>query len=263
MSTTEPVRVMARHRARSGEVFDVELALTALDVDGAPGALCFAIDVSERNRLRTRMLEATDRERRHLARDLHDGLGQVLTGLQLGVSALKRAAARGESVAPKSVAFVADAAREAQRTADRVLRGISPLQDTNGDLLQAVRSLAEHLPPAYRHRLKVSVTATASVTLPLEAREHLYQIVREAVTNALKHARATEIAVAVSVTAADIEARIEDDGIGIDTAIESSGIGLESLGLRAGVLRGELAVGRRAGRGTVVVCRCPQPQGAT
>ena len=84
--TTEPVRFMTRHRAGAGEAFDVELALTALDIDGAPGALCFAIDVSERNRLRTRMLEATDRERRHLARELHDGLGQVLTGLQLGVS---------------------------------------------------------------------------------------------------------------------------------------------------------------------------------
>ncbi len=262
LGPTEPVRFLTRHRTRSGEQFDVELALTALDVDGTAGALCFAIDVSERNRLRTRMLEATDRERRHLARDLHDGLGQVLTGLQLGVSALKRAVERGEPVVAKHVAFVADAAREAQRTADRVLRGISPLQDTNGDLLGAIRSLADHLPPAYRHRLKVTVTATASVTLPLELREHLYQIVREAVTNALKHARATEIAVAVLVTAAEIDARIEDDGVGIDPVIQSHGIGLESLNLRAGVLRGELSVGRRDPRGTVVRCRCPQPPAA-
>jgi len=256
--TVEPLKFMTRHRSRSGEVFDVELALTPLDVDGLAGALCFAIDVSERNRLRTRMLEATDRERRFLARDLHDGLGQVLTGLQLGVSALKRAVERGEPVSPKSVAFVAEAAQEAQRTADRVLRGISPLQDTNGDLLEAIRCLADHLPPAYRHRLKVSITATASVALPLEQREHLYQIVRESVTNALKHASATEIAVAVSVTAAEIEARVEDDGIGIGPESHSNGIGLESLSLRAGVLRGDLAVGRRSGRGTIVRCRCPQ-----
>ena len=254
---------MTRHRARSGEAFDVELALTALDVDGAPGALCFAIDVSERNRLRTRMLEATDRERRHLARDLHDGLGQVLTGLQLGVSAIKRAVDRGEPVAPKGVVFVADAAREAHRTADRVLRGISPLQDSNGDLLEAVRSLADHLPPAYRDRLKVNILAAASVTLPLDAREHLYQIVREAVTNALKHARATEIVVVVSVTTSDIEARVEDDGVGFDAGVRSNGIGLESLSLRAGVLRGNLAVARRTGRGTIVSCRCPQSQSVT
>jgi signal transduction histidine kinase len=221
--------------------------------------LCFAIDVSERNRLRTRMLEATDRERRNLARDLHDGLGQVLTGLQLGVSALKRAVERGEPVPANSVAFVANAAREAQRTADRVLRGISPLQDTNGDLLAAIRGLADYLPPAYRDRLKVTVTAAAPVMLPLESREHLYQIVRECVTNALKHARATEITVTLSIADATIEALVEDDGVGVDPAIESSGIGLESLSLRAGVLRAELSMGRRSGRGTFVRCRCPQP----
>ena len=260
--TIDALKYMTRHRTRSGESFDVELAVTALDVDGAPGALCFAIDVSERNRLRSRMLEATDRERRHLARDLHDGLGQVLTGLQLGVSGLKRAVDRGEPVVPKSVAFVADAAREAQRTADRVLRGISPLQDTNGDLLDAIRGLADHLPPAYRHHLRVQVSATSAVTLPLELREHLYQIVRECVTNSLKHAHATEIAVAVSVNPVGIQASVEDNGIGLDPAVQSSGIGLESLSLRAGVLHGELTVGSRPGGGTVVRCRCPQPAGA-
>lgn len=256
--TVEPVKVMSRHRTRAGRAFDVELALTALDVDGEPGALCFAVDVSERNRLRTRMLEATDRERRNLARDLHDGLGQVLTGLQLGVSALRRAVERSEPVAETSLAFVADAAREAQRTADRVLRGISPLQDTNGDLLAAIRVLADYLPPAYRHLLVVKVDAAAPVMLPLELREHLYQIVRECVNNALKHARATAIVVGMSVTASQLEARVEDDGIGLDPAAQSGGIGLESLNLRAGLLRGELAIERRAGRGTIVRCRCPQ-----
>jgi PAS domain S-box-containing protein len=257
--TIGPMSYMARHRTRTGDAFDVELALTVLDIDGSPGALCFAIDVSERNRLRSRVLEATDRERRHLARDLHDGLGQVLTGLQLGVSALKRTVERGEPIAAKSVAFVAEAAREAQRTADRVLRGISPLQDTNGDLLQAIRNLADHLPPAYRSQLKVSVSASASVMLPLEQREHLYQIVREAVTNAMKHARATEIAVTICVTPSEIEARVEDDGVGFEPDARLSGIGLESLSLRAGVLRGQLAMAPRTGRGTVVRCRCPQP----
>ena len=259
-ASLEPAHTFARHHARSGDEFDVELTVTSVDIDGAPGALCFAIDVSERNRLRTRMLEATDRERRHLARDLHDGLGQVLTGLQLGVTALKRAVERGEPVAAKNVAFVADAARQAELTADRVLRGISPLEDTHGDLIAALRGLAEHLPPALRHQLKVTVTESAPVSLPLELREHLFQIVRECVTNALKHARASAIEVSLSVSPGEIEARIEDDGVGLDRATPSAGIGLESLRLRAGALRGDLEVSDRPGRGTIVRCRCPQPR---
>lgn len=261
VGTLEPVRVAGQHRTKSGDLVDVELSLTPADIDDEGGGLCFAIDVSERNRLRTRMMEATDRERRNLAREFHDGLGQVLTGLQFGVSSLTRSVQQGDALDEPAIRFVESAAGEALRTCEHILRGVSPLQETNGDLLAALRGLPERLPPAARNLLAVSVAAAAPVTLPLELREHLFQITQEAVNNALKHSRARRVTITVAVTAASIEVTVEDDGVGFDPGHAGGGLGLDSLRLRAAALRGRLELARRPGGGSIVRCVCPQPAG--
>jgi len=261
IGTTEPVRVAGQHRTKAGDVVDVELSLTPADIDDEAGGLCFAIDVSERNRLRTRMMEATDRERRSLAREFHDGLGQVLTGLQFGVSSLTRSVQQGEVLDEPAIRFVENAAGEALRTCEHILRGVSPLQETGGDLLAALRGLPARLPPAARNLLSVTVAAAAPVTLPLEQREHLFQIAQEAVTNALKHAQARRVSVTVAVGMASIEVSVEDDGIGFDPDRAAGGLGLDSLRLRAAALHGRLEVTPGAGGGTIVRCTCPQRPG--
>lgn len=205
------------------------------------------------------MLEATDLERRTLAREFHDGLGQVLTGLQLGLAPILRSVQQGRPVDAASAQFLADAAAEALETCDRVLAGVSPLQPTNGDLLMALRGLPDRLPPDGRDRLTVRIDPGARIALSLERREHLYQIAREAVTNALKHAGSEHIEVAVEARAGQIELVVEDDGVGFEPGYRSGGLGLDSLGLRASALGGRLEISRRDGRGTRVRCVCPQP----
>ncbi len=254
----EPLAGPARHRTKSAGPVDVEISLTPIDIESERAGLCFAIDVSERNRLRSRMIEATDRERRHLAREFHDGLGQVLTGLQLGVASLMRMVRQGVPLDDSAVDFVAKAAAESLRTCERILRGISPLQETGGDLLAAIRKLPELLPPDSSAQLSVSASTTHAVTLALEMREHLYQLTQEAVNNALKHAGASRISVTMAVTAAAIELTVDDDGIGFDLARRSGGLGLDSLGLRAAALRARLEIARRPTRGMRVRCVCPQ-----
>ena len=261
IGTPEARRAVGQHRTKSGDVVDVELSLMPADIDDEAGGLCFAIDVSERNRLRTRMMEATDRERRNLARQFHDGLGQVLTGLQFGVSSLTRSVEHGEVLDEPAIHFVENAAGEALRTCEQILRGVSPLQETGGDLLAALRGLPARLPPAARNLLSVTVATTAPVTLPLEQREHLFQIAQEAVTNALKHAQARRVSVTVAVSMASIEVSVEDDGSGFDPDRAVGGLGLDSLRLRAAALHGQLEVTPRAGGGTIVRCTCPQRSG--
>jgi PAS domain S-box-containing protein len=250
--------IMRRHATKAGEIHDVELALTPVELDDGPGALCFAIDVTERNRLRTQMIESADRERRRLAMEVHDGLGQILTGLLLGIQPLLRFAEKQKPIERSAVDFVSGAAREALAACARILHGISPLQETGGDLFAALRRLPDHLPPDTRDRLRVSIAATSPLTLPLELREHLYQIAREAANNSIKHANASRISVALSVTPAEIELFVEDDGIGFDPTARNVGLGLDSLRLRAAALNGRLRIARKAARGTIVHCRCAQ-----
>jgi PAS domain S-box-containing protein len=258
----EPSTTTRRHLKKSGEILDVELALTPIELDDGPGALCFSINVTERNRLRTQMIELADRERRRLALAVHDGLGQILTGLLLGIQPLLRSAEKHRPIDAAAIDFVSGAAREALAACARILRGISPLQETGGDLLAALRRLPDHLPPGTRDQLTVSVTASSAVTLPVELREHLYQIAREATNNSIKHANASRISVALSVTAAEIELVVEDDGIGFEPTGRNAGLGLDSLRLRAAALNGRLRIARKGSSGMIVHCRCAQPQPA-
>ncbi len=73
-----------RHRTRGGTLIDIELLSTPIELDGRLVDLCYAVDVTDRVELRSRILVASDLERRRLVQELHDGLGQVLTGLSLG-----------------------------------------------------------------------------------------------------------------------------------------------------------------------------------
>lgn len=247
------------HRARSGRRFEVELAETAIDIDGETEILCFATDVTERNDLRRRVLEASDLERRRLAQDLHDGLGQTLTGLALGLASLQRDLERLGNPTAKILTFVSNAVEQAKSDCEVILDGLSPLDATAGDLVAALRHLPDRLPPESRETLAVKISTDAPLTLPLAKREHLFQVAREAVNNALKHSRASRIAVSLDVSRSAVTLVVADNGIGIDpSGRPSGGLGLQSLALRAEALRARLAVARGNGGGTVVTCRCLQ-----
>lgn len=255
---TDRTVISSVHRMQSGRKFEVELSVTPVNVGGDTEDLCFAIDVTERNDLRRRLLEASDVERRRLAHELHDGLGQILTGLSLGVTSLCRVMERGGSTGIAGAEFVAEAIREATNACTQIVQGLSPLESMGGDLLAALRNLPMQIPPQSREKLVVEIRSEAAVVVPLPVREHLYQIARECVNNALKHANATRIRVSATITLRDITIRVEDNGVGFDPAAgRSTGVGLLSLALRADAVRGRLSIRRRTMGGTEVSCVCP------
>ena len=253
------VVVSSVHRTHAGDPFEVELSTTRVEMSGEAQYLCFALDVTERNELRRRVLEASDGESRRLAHELHDGLAPTLTALHLGIANLHRVIGEGGSARVAAVTFVATALKEARRIYEQILNGLSPLESTGGDLLRALGQLRAHLPPGARDLLSVQIDGSAKLDIPLTMREHLYQIAREGVNNALKHAHAHHITVRLEVTATHLTLVIEDDGVGFDTSgIRSGGLGLKSLALRAAALRGRFSILRRPAGGTAIICRCAQ-----
>jgi PAS domain S-box-containing protein len=250
-----------RHRTRSGAAIDVEFLSTSVELDGRPAELCYAVDVTDRVELRSRLLAAADLERRHFAQELHDGLGQLLTGLNLGVHGAIQNAARGAAVDTALVDFLVDASNDAVKVCRDLTRGVSPLEDAGGDLLEALRRLSDSLPPGFSPRLEVVVDSQAPLTLSLERSEHLYRVVQEAVNNALKHAKATHIRVLIIVTPEAVCVSIEDDGIGIQDAIRpTSSLGMRSMELRATAVGAIVEVSTSAAGGTLVRCECPQQE---
>ena len=247
------------HHARSGAHFDVELSVTPVDVGTTNEMICFVVDVTERNELRRRVLEASDLEHRRLAHELHDGLGQVLTGLALGLASVRRAIQERGNPSAADLSFVGKTIRDARQNCDQILQGLSPLDVTGGDFLAANRRLPAELPPHAPQQLEVDVRAGASISVPLRSREHLYQIVCESVNNALKHSTASRIVVTLDVTAVAITLAVADNGVGFDPhAGRSTGLGLRSLAVRADALRGRLSFERPKGGGMTISCTCPQ-----
>jgi PAS domain S-box-containing protein len=250
-----------RHRTRGGALIEVELLSTPIELDGRAAELCYAVDVTDRFDLRARIGAVADLERERLVQDLHDGLGQVLTGLNFGVDAAAARVARGTQIDRAFIDFLLDASNRAIEMCRQLTRGVSPLQDANGDLIEALRRLPQSLPPGAATRLEIAVESQAPLTLSLERSEHLYGVVQEAVSNALKHAHATHIRVRIAVSAQNVQVDIKDDGIGIKAAARASdGLGMRSMSLRAAAVGATVEVREGPHGGTVVRCECPQQE---
>lgn len=204
-------------------------------------------------------LEETDRQQQRLGREVHDGLGQELTGLSLLVGALAREALRGRPIAAGEYARVEEIARNAIRTASDIARGLSPLAECEGDLIKSIRQLVDRLRATQTADMELRVHEGAPLALNYEARNNIFRIVQEALTNALRHAHASRIEVQVDVECGQIRFAIADDGIGLGRVPDGSGIGLRTMRYRALSMRGMLSVREQSTGGCVVECVVPQP----
>jgi PAS domain S-box-containing protein len=255
---------LVKHVTRDGRAIDVELVSTPLELDGRAVNLLYAVDMTDHQDLRRRLIATVDRESCRLSQELHDGLGQILAGLAIGSETLLQRTGRAENLQPSAVAQLrelTDHAQHAESSLYQLTTGVSPLEELHGDLLEALRRLPSTLPAAERSRVEVVVEHAAPVTLSLERREHLYRVVQESLANALKHSHADHILIRAQIDRERINVSIEDDGVGIRD-LHAAGLGLQSMKLRAGAVGAELLLSTLPDGGTAVTCSCPQSEPA-
>jgi PAS domain S-box-containing protein len=253
-----------KHVTRDGRLIDVELVATPLELDGRPVELVYAIDMTDQQDLRRRLLATVDRESCRLSQELHDGLGQALAGLASGSEALLQ---RSEQTASLDAADIVrireltDQAQQAESSLYQLTTGVSPLENLHGDLLEALRRLPTTLAAAEHARVEVQVERRAPVTLSLERREHLYRLIQDSLADALKHTRAERIVIRALVDAQRIRVSLENDSGDIaESRRAGSDPGLQSIKLRAAAVGAELALQSLPGGGTAVICSCPQAE---
>jgi len=247
-----------RHQTRDGRVLAVEVWARAIDLGGRSAELVFASDVTERRALGGALINAVGSEQRRIGQELHDGLGQELTGLALSARALAtRAEREGQPIAGDLVQLAALAASCIQ-AARRIAQGVSPLTDADGSLqgaleALAVRSSLGNTTVRFRARLETSIT------LDLEARNHLYRIVQEAVQNALKHAGAAAVEIDLWVHARGLRLTINDDGVGLPRSDSLRyGLGMRTMHYRASSIGGRLLIANRSEGGVSITCEVAQ-----
>lgn len=187
-----------------------------------------------------RIVTAQDEERRRLARDLHDGIQQQLLVLRLRLG-----------LADDGAQALAGMEAELDRTIEQlreVSHGLYPPILRDRGLVAAVRSYAGKLP------LSTSIEVTPDPFPPLtpEVESGAYFLLCEAVTNALKHAGASELTLALEVEGSHLHVRIADDGRGFDLAGAERHGGLISMEDRVRSFAGRLHITSQPGRGTTV-----------
>lgn len=257
-ATDAPVEPLeTRHITRSGRVLDVEVWSRPIDFAGEPAELVFALDVTGRRAFGRALLEAIAGEQRRIGQEMHDGLGQELTGLALSARALANRAARERDALAEELEQLATLASGCIADARLIVQGLSPLTDADGNLEAALEALAERSSLSGT-KVRFLSRREAPVRIDLKGRNHLYRIAQEAVQNALKHSGATHIDIELEGRDDSIRLEIRDDGRGMPAdKPQGGGLGMRTMRFRASAVGGRLTFTQRADSGNAVVCEIP------
>ncbi len=216
-----------------------------------------AVDLSERvarDALR-HVVAAQELERRRLARELHDETGQALTSVLLGLKAVEEASSPEEMRAA-----AADLRELVVQTLQDVRRLAVELRPKALDDFGLVAAL-ERLTRSFAEQTGIAVdfhSALPPERLPGEVETALYRIVQEALTNVVKHARATQVSILLTRRNGSVAAVVEDDGRGFDPDdTRDEGIGLVGMRERVALLDGRIEVESRPGAGTSIIAEVP------
>jgi PAS domain S-box-containing protein len=246
-----------QHRTKDGRVLEVEVWTQSIDCGGLPGELVFAIDVTERRAFGQALMEAIGGEQRRIAQEMHDGLGQELTGLALSVRALANRAQKERDAISFELDQLALLATSCIQDAHRIVQGLSPLTNADGNLDAALELLAQRSSMSGT-RVRFQSRQDTPPMIELKIRNHLYRIAQEAVQNALKHSGAKNIDIELWSRPGDLRLSVIDDGKGLAVdAGTRTGLGMRTMRFRASAIGGKLSISRGANGGNSVVCEVP------
>jgi PAS domain S-box-containing protein len=243
-------------RRKDGRLIDVSVTISPIHNAAGEviGASKVARDITERKRLQKEILEISDREQRRIGQDLHDGLCQELAGIELMSQAVARKLADKSREHSRQVMEIAGHVRDAITHTRSLARGLSPVTLESEGLMSALQELATNTERFF------NVACRFEFTNPVEVPDHavathLFRIAQEAVSNAIKHGKATRILIRLKERRGNVSVIVADNGSGLpDDILKSNGMGLRIMQSRAGMIGGKVVVENNRDKGARVVC---------
>jgi signal transduction histidine kinase len=212
-------------------------------------------------RLSQQLVATQEEERKRLSRELHDHVAQVLTGLRMELGRIER------TKGPVDVQVVA-AVAEAKILVDNMFGtvralalGLRPSMLDDFGLQPALEWHVRDFTARYDMNAELHTDGDFSA-LPEAYRTCVYRAVQEALTNSVRHAKASSIKVNVTGHGDRLDVSVNDDGVGIDPARRHSGLGLRGIEERVKELHGTVTIGRAPSGGTTLAIHLPLPAGA-
>jgi PAS domain S-box-containing protein len=237
---------------RSGE--EREGIASVSMIPGTNASVVSIQDITERRRLEKEILNISMLEQQRIGQDLHDDLGQILTGTGFFCELLIK------KLSGKSIPEAADAREihklimEAKEHTRVLSKGLCPVDIGLGGITTAIKQIVDNTEKVFGIRCRFDYDSDILIE-DSTVETQLYYIVQEAVTNSIKHGKAENLNIELKKAGKKIHLNVKDDGIGIPEAIDlAKGLGLRIMFYRAGVIGASINIYRNGERGTAVSC---------
>ncbi len=251
-SLTEEVLKLRR---RDDSLIDISVSSAPLtdELGNVYALMTLLSDITEQKRLQQEILSVSGREQRRIGQDLHDGLGQVLTGVAFMGRALGqklKARQLPEAEEAEEITRLVNSAISHTRS---LARGLYPATLESEGLSAALEELAAATENLFSITCEFSGCEHLETTSTIAA-VHLFRIAQEAVNNAVRHGKPTRIQITIEKHDDRYALSISDNGTGIRDATQAKGMGINLMKYRAKIIGAKLFIDGKAHQGTKVTC---------
>ncbi len=222
--------------------------------DEISSILMVARDVTEHRRLEREIVEISSAERRRIGQDLHDALGQLLTGLAFLSKVLQQRLKARSLPEADDAGEIAKLMNQAVNQTRMLARGLCPVEPKADGLMAALQELSDSIHKMFSIACEFSCPGHILVDDDYTA-THLYHIAQEAANNAVKHSKAKSILIELARVDGLLTMSVQDNGKGLPKELPSGGgMGLRTMRYRASLIGASLDISKAGKSGTVVTC---------
>ena len=250
--------IPCQYKTKDGRTIDILIDSTAtVEPSGKKTILCVVRNVTERKRLERELLDVVKEHQRVIGQELHDGLGQQLTGIAF-ISRVIQKNLESKAVPEASeMNRIASLVNDTISQARALAKGLYPVELHSSGLSAALQELAAHTEKLFKIKCQFRCSNPVSV-YDNSAAMHLYRIAQESVNNALKHGKADDIIIELAADGINGTLTVKSNGRDYpEIQGKSDGMGLKIMQYRADVINGFLNISRASEGGTVLSCTFP------
>jgi two-component system sensor kinase FixL len=225
-----------------------------MTIDMIPGtslSIGSYMNITERKRLESEIVNISEMERQQVGRDLHDGLGPHLLGIKFMMNTLKQLVEKNKVPRIEDVNVAYESLCEAIDHTRRLIKGMRPVIQAD-DLFYSIKDMVINVEKLFN--IKCKLENSDFIVVENIVATHLYYIAQEAINNAVKHGDAKKISVSFLYENNVMTLEVLDDGVGVPKLPDTNrGIGINIMRYRANILKSTLEISRRSEGGTRVI----------
>lgn len=244
---------------KDGSIFPMEISATKTSYNKKKIITCVVNDISERRRLEQEILWISEEERRSIGQNMHDGLGQILTGVQLiSLSLAQKLDEQGIAEADE-VQQIADMVKEANEQARALAHGLAHVGIEEEELSTSFRRLGKQVKKLFNIQCTLEIDSDIIINNDVTAL-NLYRIAQEAINNAYKHGKADKVKIILKQEAGFIHLYIENNGSPFslsESEVESTGMGVNIMRYRTHMIFGHFDIVTTKEGTTRTCCKVP------